>query len=374
VARAFSAVPRHLFVPDVALADAYRDDVVFTKRDADGTALSSVSAPWLVAAMLERLGPPSGGRVLEIGSGGWNAALLRHLVGPGGSVTSVDIDAEVIARAARCLAGTPWQDVRLVLGDGWSGVPDGAPYDGITVTVQATALADAWLDQLAPGGRLVVPLRVRGLGRLLAFARDGDQWRGGGWEQCGFVRMRGRGAREPVATTALGEGVRLRVDGELQPDRDALLGALAHDRREVWTGVTTGPAEGTRAVLDLWFATVLDAYGRLHTDPPGPRPGTSLWTLPGGTPATWNGDTLAYLVLRPAAHGTDRFEYGIAHHGPDRALADRCAEWLRTWDRDHRDGPGPTLLAHRAPAAAPPPRGPSRVLSCPGPRLTLTWS
>lgn len=84
ISRAFETVPRHLFVPGTALEDAYRDDVVFTKRDADGKALSSVSAPWLVAAMLERIAPLPGERILEVGSGGYNAALLRHLVGPRG--------------------------------------------------------------------------------------------------------------------------------------------------------------------------------------------------------------------------------------------------------------------------------------------------
>ena len=70
VARAFGAVARHVFIPDAALEDAYRNDALFTKRDADGRPVSSLSAPWLVAAMLERLGPRPGDRVLEIGSGG----------------------------------------------------------------------------------------------------------------------------------------------------------------------------------------------------------------------------------------------------------------------------------------------------------------
>lgn len=65
VAAAFGAVGRHLFVPGVPLEDASRDDVVFTKRDVDGSPLSSVSAPWLVATMLERLEVRPGDRALE---------------------------------------------------------------------------------------------------------------------------------------------------------------------------------------------------------------------------------------------------------------------------------------------------------------------
>lgn len=279
----------------------------------------------------------------------------------------MDIDPEVIDRAARCLRGTPWEDVRLVTGDGNSGVPDGAPYEGIMVTVQATAIAPAWLDQLHDNGRLVVPLRARGLGRLVTFTREGDHWSGGGWEPCGFVRMRGRAGSNPMTTTVLGPGVRLRVDDGPLPDQEAMASALGRERHEVWTGVTAGATEGSRPVVDVWLATVLDAYGRLHaTEPSG-----DLRTLPGGSPATWNTDTLAYLTMRPADDAQSRFEYGIAWHGPSRAVAEHCAEQLQAWNRDHRDGPGPALLLYPGASAQPSPAG--RVLGRPGPRMVLTW-
>ncbi len=372
VARAFEEVPRHLFVPGASLEQAYRDDVVFTKRDeADGSALSSVSAPWLVAAMLERLAPQPGARVLEIGSGGYNAALMCELVGPSGTVTSVDIDPDVIGRAERCLAATPWEDVRLVTGDGDGGVPEGAPYDGIMVTVQATAVAPAWLDQLAPQGRLVVPLRVRGLGRLLTFTRDGDHLVGAGWEPCGFVRMRGRAARNPVTTLTVGEGVRLRVDDSPMPDRSAMECTLKSARQETWTAVTVGLTEGTRPLVDLWLAFALDSYGRLHVDRPASDRETGPVTLHGGSPATWSAETLAYLTMRPVPGDPSRFEYGVAWHGTDRSLADHFAERLRTWDREHRDGPGPILLVRPEGTGTEPIGG--RPLERPGPRMTLTW-
>src|SRR5690606_3633947 len=91
VGDAVRAVARHVFVPGVALEAAYANDAVVTKRDGRGVALSSVSAPRLVAMMLEQLRVQPGHRVLEIGSGGYNAALLAELVGPAGSVTTVDI-------------------------------------------------------------------------------------------------------------------------------------------------------------------------------------------------------------------------------------------------------------------------------------------
>jgi protein-L-isoaspartate(D-aspartate) O-methyltransferase len=79
IGRAMRAVPRHLFTGDSSLEDAYTNDAVVTRRDDRGTALSSVSAPWLQAVMLGQLDVRPGDRVLEVGSGGYNAALLREL-------------------------------------------------------------------------------------------------------------------------------------------------------------------------------------------------------------------------------------------------------------------------------------------------------
>jgi protein-L-isoaspartate(D-aspartate) O-methyltransferase len=105
---AFRAVPRHLFVPDTVTAvEAYEDTVVATKRGPDGTTLSSVSAPWVQAYALEESGIRSGDRVLEVGSGGYNAALLAELTGPHGHVVTVDIDADITTAARTYLDRTP---------------------------------------------------------------------------------------------------------------------------------------------------------------------------------------------------------------------------------------------------------------------------
>src|SRR4051794_11961762 len=87
VARALGAVPRQLFVPLESRDAAYRDDAVVLKRDREGTPISSVSQPTMVAVMLELLEVHSGDRVLEVGTGsGYNAALLSLLVGGDGVV------------------------------------------------------------------------------------------------------------------------------------------------------------------------------------------------------------------------------------------------------------------------------------------------
>ncbi|MFI0943691.1 methyltransferase, FxLD system [Streptomyces sp. NPDC021020] len=373
VVTALETVRRGWFVPpEFSREEAYGNEVVFISRDGDGTALSSVSAPWLVAGMLERLVPREGDRVLEIGSGGWNAALLRHLVGPDGRVTSVDIDPAVVARARRGLAGTDWQDVRVIEGDGRAGFPGDAPYDRLVVTVQASAIAPAWLDQLAPDGRMVVPLRVRGMGRLLTFTAEGGHWRGGGWEQCGFVRMRGEGADQGGGRTfRLGERARLRVHDSPLPDQAALAVAASGSRHESWSGVTVGVTERTRPLVDLWLATWLDRFGRLHADEATAGAAGPLLPLPGGSSATWDGANLAYVTMRAADATGTRYEYGVAWHGSDPQIVEKVVELLRTWDREQRGGPGPALMLYREADASPSP--PGRALPGTGPRLVLTW-
>src|SRR5947209_20254991 len=95
VRAAMLAVPRHRFLPGEPLERAYANDAIATKF-ADGVSISSASQPSIVALMLEQLALAPGMNVLEIGAGtGYNAALLRALVGPTGHVTTVDIDADI---------------------------------------------------------------------------------------------------------------------------------------------------------------------------------------------------------------------------------------------------------------------------------------
>jgi protein-L-isoaspartate(D-aspartate) O-methyltransferase len=134
---AIRAVPRHAFVPGADLTDAYNPDLaVITKRSTAGTALSCASVPYLVAAMLEQLDVRDGHRIFEAGAGtGWNAALLATLTGPGGHVTTIDIDPEITAQAAANLERAGFPGVHVTTGDAALGVPQNAPYDRAIITI-----------------------------------------------------------------------------------------------------------------------------------------------------------------------------------------------------------------------------------------------
>ena len=130
--------------------------------------------------------------MLEIGTGtGYNAALLGHLVGETGAVVSVDIDADLVADARERLAACGVSQVTVCCGDGGVGWPERAPYDRIIATVGAWDISPAWVDQLAPGGRLVVPLDLRGAQRSIAFQPIGDHLESISVVFCGFIRIRG---------------------------------------------------------------------------------------------------------------------------------------------------------------------------------------
>ena len=171
VCQAFLSVSRSVFVPMyyrregsvldwtlVETADAaYTDQALVTKIDPISKHPSSSSSqPSLMAMKLEALDLHPGQRVLEIGAGtGYNAALIAFLVGATGRVVSIDIDNDLVEKAAQHLATASIEGVQVVYGDGLQGYPDAAPYDRFLATGSFRRFPHAWLDQLVPGGKLV---------------------------------------------------------------------------------------------------------------------------------------------------------------------------------------------------------------------------
>lgn len=327
IADAFQAVPRHLFVPQVPLETAYADDVVPMKQDRSGVLTSSVSQPSIIALMLEQAAIRPGDRVLEIGSGGYNAALLRELAGPDGAVTTVDIDADVTRRARASLDRTGYGDVAVVRADGEFGDPERAPYDRIVVTVTAWEVALAWVRQLRPDGRIVVPLRVRGQTRSVAFDLVGDHLESRSTTMCGFVGMQGVGSHYERSE----DGLTYDEDqeGEPHPTGDVL--ELRRERK--WSGLQVHRDE---PLLDLylWLACNLSGYCVLDGE---------------GGAAVATADSLAYLSRRPG-RDESQVELGCSAHGPEaRLLIGRALEQMRRWKWQR-----PTFQVHPTGAELPP--------------------
>ncbi|MGH8902520.1 MAG: methyltransferase, FxLD system [Egibacteraceae bacterium] len=374
VADAFRAVPRHLFAAGEPLENAYAaNSSVITKRDEHGIAISTVSAAHIQATMLEQAQLHPGLRVLEIGSGGCNAALIAELVGETGKVTTVDIDPDVVDRARDCLAAAGYRRVNVVLADAEGGVPGHAPYDRVIVTVGAWDIPPAWSDQLAEGGRIVVPFRMRGLTRSVVFERDGDHLMSRGHLLCGFVPMQGVGAHTERLILLDGEKVVLRVDGPDKLDADRLRDALFQPKVERWSGVEIGGFEPFDE-LDLWLATVVDGFGLLAAKKEAIDSGLVAASTRMGAKTIVAGGTFAYrAAARPVDEDRTRFEFGAYAHGPEAAaLADQYVKLIRTWDRDHRGGAGARIEVY--PAAIPDAElPPGRVMDKKHTRVVISW-
>jgi protein-L-isoaspartate(D-aspartate) O-methyltransferase len=192
VEAAMLEVPRHRFVPHIGGRAAYVDEAVMVKHARNGVPISSLSQPTIVATMLERLRVVPGHRVLEVGTGtGYNAALLSVLTGPEGSVASIELEPDLAAAAARTLVSTGYGRVEVLVGDGRDGYEPGAPYDRVIVTTGARAVAQAWIGQLAPRGRLVVPLvDHRGVGLVVVFEEVDGELVHTTDAPCGFIPLR----------------------------------------------------------------------------------------------------------------------------------------------------------------------------------------
>lgn len=185
--------------------------------------------------------------MLEIGAGtGYNAALLAELVGETGQVTTIDIHPEVADHARTALAETGYGRVRVLTGDGALGDADQAPYDKIIVTVGPWDLPPTWIDQLAPGGRLVVPLHWRCQARSVAFVHEGGVLRARDSQLCDFISMIGivpTGERHGEIAT----DVALYWDTDQPIDPGVLQNVFTQPETTVWSGatvVTNEPFDG----------------------------------------------------------------------------------------------------------------------------------
>ncbi len=344
VESALRTVPRHVFVPDAPLEDAYANAPVHIKYDTDGTSISCASQPGVVALMLDQLDVRPGERILELGAGsGYNAGLLAHLVGESGHVTTLDVDDDLVAGARAHLAAAGITNVEAVTRDGALGYAEGAPYDRIIATVGAHGVPHAWLQQLAPGGRLLVPQRLKGtVSRSIAYERRDGRWVSLSSEMNTFMPLR-RGIADddrhviPLSTDGT---VRLQAPAGQNIDADAVAGVLYQPRTEEWTGMTVRAMESPEW-LELFLTCSLPS-GLIRMLFPRSAKGTLLTEdpYPSSTAAVDKG-AVAYLARRLSERRTPEggklWEFGVIGHGPGSdELTSKVAEAIRTWDREYR--------------------------------------
>jgi protein-L-isoaspartate(D-aspartate) O-methyltransferase len=311
-------------------------------------------------------------RVMEIGSGGYNAALLREIVGDAGQVTTVDIDSEVTGRARRCLAAAGYDDIEVVCADAEFALAPGRTFDAIIVTAGAWDIPAAWPSQLGAGGRLVVPLRTRGMTRSWVLEQRDGTLVSTGHLMCGFVPMRGAGEHRGASAPLLGDG----VVGLWQDEGDAiaagqLAGVLNGPRAEMWTGVTIA-VNASSADLDLWLATTLSGFCLMTARQEVIDDGTVNLSWRYGTPALADGPNLAYRARpRPVDGPEGPHEFGAAGHGPDAVRVARVlAEQISAWAGAGRPSPRLTVLPAGTPDADLPA---GFVLDKRHARLVISW-
>ena len=151
---ALGDVPRERFVPDELRPLAYQDTPLPIGFN------QTISQPYIVAYMTEALGVEAEHRVLEIGTGsGYQAAILGELAR---DVYTIEIVPELASRAAATLKELGYTNVHVRAGDGYAGWPEHAPFDRIMVTAAPAEIPAPLLEQLAPGGRLVIPVGQQG--------------------------------------------------------------------------------------------------------------------------------------------------------------------------------------------------------------------
>ncbi|MDA0567710.1 methyltransferase domain-containing protein [Streptomonospora sp. S1-112] len=329
---AFLAVPRHEFIPETVwireegkpvpvrrsdspekwLAVCYTDEPIAVQLDdGDGSGRgyvsSSASMPGVVALMLEAAELSPGVRVLEIGTGtGFNAALVATRVGAE-NVTTVEIDPGLAVAARTALTSAGWP-VEVVIGDGTTGYAANAPYDRILSTAAVHAVPRPWIEQTAPGGKVVTPWATAfHSGALLRLRVADDGTASGRFDgDAGFMWVRGQ--RTPHGS----------VEDRVRPE---------HDFTETVTGLHPyGPVGDFSAS----FAIGLRVPGMTSTlvhddDDPATRRYTVYLMDPGsGSWASWR-------ILPEGAKNPEYPEYTVRQHGPRRLFdeLDRAHRWWR---------------------------------------------
>ncbi|MGW4108740.1 methyltransferase, FxLD system, partial [Streptomyces sp. NPDC004976] len=249
------------------------------------------------------------------------------------------------------------------------------------ITYSCWDISLAWREQLAEGGRLVLPLEMGGYTRAIAFERRGEVLHARHFTYCGFVRDQGQQARPAPIVPLLDGALTLRFDDGPAADTEGLEEALRGRRHEVATGVTMGAANSYFGSLQLYAATTLPAFCRLHAHQ-DPEEGVTGIAKDRDAPAIVGEASLAYLIHvqtkdgdRPEHKEWEWVVHAFGEQGP--ALAERLVATVLAWDRhvradDNDQHADPVLTVH--PAGTPDDALPAGdVLDKEASRLVFRW-
>lgn len=183
VLEAFLSVPRHEFVPEAYQSQAYDDNALPLGHG------QTISQPYIVALMTSALRLTGDERVLEIGTGsGYQAAILSRLAA---HVTTIERIPELSQTAQATLGRLGYENIDFVVGDGTLGCPEQAPFDGIIVTAGGPTIPSSLFEQLADGGRLVMPVGDELTQQLQCLTRSGGRTEAETLCGCRFVPLIG---------------------------------------------------------------------------------------------------------------------------------------------------------------------------------------
>ncbi len=186
VYEAIKKVPRHLFVPERYKEEAYVDTPLPIGYG------QTISAPHMVAIMCELLDLKEGDKVLEVGTGcGYHAAVVAEIVGKKGKVISIEYIPELAERARTILQALGYDNVEVIVGDGSKGYEKEAPYDKIYVTAAAPDIPKPLVDQLKPGGKIVIPIGDSVQWLIVVEKDEEGNVRKRNWGSVRFVPLRG---------------------------------------------------------------------------------------------------------------------------------------------------------------------------------------
>lgn len=394
VEAAFRAVPRHLFVPQVNLHEAYSDRSIPTKWLGDEL-VSSSSQPAIMAIMLEQLELEPGHKVLEIGAGtGYNAALIAHIVGEGGQVVTVDIDKDIVKEAREQLRVAGFAGVQVVCADGGHGYADAAPFDRIILTVAAPDIAAAWREQLNPAGRLVLPLQIRGIQRAIAFDRSDDHLTSTSVKACGFMPLRGAlAALSPELVLQVGPDPDLFIESheQIPIDAERIYGWLTSGGSSWRTGIEVTAVDAVFGGLRLWLEMHEARVGQLvaKADTVERDLVPSLFGLGGVWKSVFTvilvgkagiaalmrppGQTVSLVDINELERDSAAFPLHVRQYGSDESPARRLVEHVKAWDAAGRPASNQLSVQAYPKKTTYIPSGNEQVIEKEWTRLILEW-